>query len=91
MKTVKWGKRRGMCAEKPKNTVATGDERVTLIPYGATILRMTGDAGSDRKDERTIEITGSVPHKRYESKSPGRQEKLFGRFSKRRKADENTA
>ena len=50
-----------------------------------------GDAGSDRKDERTIEITGSVPHKRYESKSPGRQEKLFGRFSKRRKDDENTA
>lgn len=41
MKTVKWGRRRGMCAEKPKNTVATGDERVTLIPYGATILRMT--------------------------------------------------
>lgn len=41
MKTVKWGKRRGMCAEKPKSTVATGDERVTLIPYGATILRMT--------------------------------------------------
>ena len=41
MKTVNWGKRHGMCAEKPKNTAATGSERITLIPYGATILRMT--------------------------------------------------
>lgn len=41
MHTIRWEKAHGMCKEHPENTRALSCERVTLIPYGCTILRMT--------------------------------------------------
>ena len=41
MHTIRWEKAHSMCRESPEGTLALTYERVNLIPYGRTILRMT--------------------------------------------------